>query len=149
VAIMLALQCPTCQVEGLEIQPQLQELAESNAKLSGVAVSFHQGDLRTYQSPQPYDLIVSNPPWQKEGSGRLSPSQAKNISRFEISATMEDVLACVRRNLAPKGDALLLYPEQRVDDLRKLAPKTFLDIISLLPTKGLEKHFICRLRHRG
>jgi len=149
VAIMLALQRPNWLVEGLEIQPDQVSLAHKNAEHCGLDITFHHGDLRSYQSSQPYDIIVSNPPWLTPGSGKASPSQARNLSRFELLGGMEDVLSCVKRNLAPDGDALLLYPQVRVPQLVDLAKNTMLDIISPLAAPDLSKHIICHIRHKG
>ncbi|MFA6720869.1 MAG: methyltransferase [Candidatus Cloacimonadaceae bacterium] len=149
VAIMLALQRPQWQVEGLEIQSGLNSLAQSNAALCGLKITFREGDLCSFQAPERYDLIVSNPPWLLSGSGKSSPSAARNHSRIELLCRLEDVLGCLKRNLAPGGNALLLYPHSRAADLQTGAAKTLLDIISLSPAAGLKKHTICHIRHKG
>ncbi len=149
VAIMLALQCPLWRVEGLEIQPALHTLAQRNAALCGVEILFREGDLRTFTADPPYGLIVSNPPWLEAGSGITSPSEARNISRFELHCGLEDVMACLRRNLDPQGDALILYPRDRAGAIKLAATKSLLDIISLSPATGLNDHIICHIRHKG
>lgn len=149
VAIMLALQRPEWRMEGLEIQPALHSLAQRNATLCGVEILFWQGDLRTFTADEPYGLIVSNPPWLDPGRGRTSPSEARNISRFELHCGLDDVMACLRRNLAPQGDALILYPQDRAEAIKLAAPKSLLDIISLSPATGLNEHIICHIRHKG
>lgn len=146
---MLALQRPGWKLEGLEIQPELHSLARKNATECGLEILFREGDLRSFTAAEPYQLIVSNPPWMPCGSGKPSPSQTRNISRFELLCGMDDIFACVSRNLAPDGDALLLYPQARSKELGKAADKTFLDIISLLPPAGLKEHIICHIRHKG
>lgn len=149
VALMLALRRPLWQVEGLEVQAELNHLACGNAALCRVNIPFHSGDMRSFTASLPYDLIVSNPPWLPPGSGKTSPIQTRNLSRFELLGGLADVLACVKRNLAPAGQALLLYPRSRSGELGKAADKTFLDIISLFPASGLQEHIICHIRHKG
>ncbi len=144
---MLALQRPGWRVEGLEIQPELVALARQNAAQCGLKIAFHEGDICSFTHP--YDLIVSNPPWRPLGSGKPSPSEARNISRFELLCSMSDVLACVKRNLSPSGDALLLYPQSRTDELARGAKNSLLDISSLFPAAGLQEHIICHIRHKG
>lgn len=146
---MLALSRPEWLLDGLEIQPELHYLAVKNASRWGLKINFKLADLRVFSSSEPYGLIVSNPPWQTAGSGRYSPHRARNISRFELECALKDVLDCVRRNLAPEGDALLLYPLTRARDIQDQAAKTLLDIISLSPAAGLNKHVICHIRHKG
>ncbi len=149
VALMLALRRPLWRVEGLEVQTELNSLARANALLCQADILFHAGDLRLFTAAEPYGLIVSNPPWLLPGSGKASPSQSRNLSRFELLGGLPDVLACVKRNLAPSGSALLLYPRARSEALSEGARKTLLDIISLFPAAGLKEHIICHIRHKG
>ncbi len=149
VSLMLALQRPLWQITGIEIQAELQELSANNALLCGANTQFVQADLRTYCSPKPFDLILSNPPWQKVDSGRYSHYQSRNISRFELLCTLKDVLDCIQRNMSNDGDALLLYPLNRLEDIKSACAKTLLDIISLSPVTALSEHVMCHIRHRG
>lgn len=149
VSILLALHRSAWRIDALEIQPELHLLAESNARRCGVDVCFREADLCSHTSLEPYGLIISNPPWRKLGSGRLSPIPARNISRFETCCSLRDLLACLQRNLAPSGDALLLYPPDRLQELRAEAKKTFLDIISAPSVAGSREYLICHLRHEG
>ena len=149
VAIMLALQRPDWRVTGLEIQDHLVELAQRNSDECGTQIDWLCNDLKAYFAEEPFDLIVANPPWQKPGSGLLSPHQSKSISRVELLCSLADVLGCVWRNLSPNGTALLLYPSERSEDIRRGAEKSLLDIISLLPATGLQNHVVCHVRHKG
>lgn len=147
--IMLALQRPGWRIEGLELQENLHSLAWENAHRCGVPIKLTRGDLREFTNSETFDLIVSNPPWQPAGSGRYSPHQGRNLSRFELECTLADVLDCLRRNLSPHGEALVLYPEKRIAALQDGAAKSLLDIIGLFAASGLKKHLICRLRLKG
>lgn len=146
---MLALRRPQWNITGLEIQPQLHRLAVSNAQRCNVDVRFLEADLNTYQNPEPFDLILSNPPWQKRFLGRPSPQPSREISRRELLCDLEGVLRCVKRNLCPQGNALLLYPRSRLTELQEGAAKTLLDIFDALPATGLKNEIICRIRHKG
>ncbi|MDP3114979.1 MAG: methyltransferase [Candidatus Cloacimonadaceae bacterium] len=149
VSIMLALQRPLWQITGIEIQTPLHKLALQNAARCEVSVSLINSDIRTFTADEKADLIVSNPPWQKSGSGILSPFDSKNISRFEIRCTMEELLESVKRNLHPSGSAYLIYPRDREKDLQITANKTFLDINDSLAAADLKNHIICHIRHKG
>lgn len=144
ISIMCALHRPSWQITGIEIQSPLVELAIANAKRCEVPVSFVQGDLRTSQGK--YDLILSNPPWMKARQGLLSPHQSRNLSKFEQSCTMADVLETLSRCLKPQGEALLLYPESRLADLYKAIIKTFLDINIVHSHYGKKAFFVSKLR---
>lgn len=146
---MLALKRPLWRIDAIEIQPALHELALENARLCGVSVHFMLFDLRDYDAAEKYDLIVSNPPWQKHGTGKQSKYAGRNISRHEVFCTMGDVLDCVQRNLSPAGEAILIYPEKREDDLRQKVENTLLDIISDSFAAGLKDQKIFSMRHKG
>lgn len=148
-SIMLALKRPLWKIDAIEIQPRLHELALENARLCGVSVNFKLSDLRDYDAADKYDLIVSNPPWQKHGTGRQSKYAGRNISRHEVFCTMGDVLDCVQRNLSQAGGAILVYPEKREEDLRQEAENTLLDIISASFAAGLKDQKIFLIRHKG
>ncbi len=131
ISIMLALQRPQWIIEAVEIDEGMSLLTEQNALLCNVNVKSINADLKTYNPLNKYDLIVSNPPWQKQNSGLLSPSYLKNISRHEILCTMEDLLLMIKRSLNPSGKAYLIYPEQRREDMLQSCDKTSLDILNM------------------
>ena len=149
VSIMLALQRPYWQIEAVEIQPELCHIATGNAQQCGAHITFINTDLTTYNSEQPYDLIVANPPWLKKDSGIYSPWDSRNISRFELACSMPDVLNCLKRNMAEQGASVLLYPINRMEDLTAAAQETLLDIKADFPVTGLKGHVICHLWHQG
>lgn len=149
IAITLAMERHSWKIEGLDIQPHLIELAKCNAKLCSLNIKFHLANLCTFTAETPYTLILSNPPWQPLGTGKISPYPSKNISHFELLCSLPDILSFLVRNLAPEGDALLLYPDFRIFELQTLIPKTPLDIFDLTPCVGLDKYYICHIRCKG
>ncbi len=129
IAIMLALQKPGWQIDAIDVLPLQIELAIANAALCDVQINFFCQDLRDCRPRQKYDLIVSNPPWQKLGSGTLSQNEARNIGRHELLCTMEDVISLIQRSLVPDGKAFVIYPLSREKDMISQAQKSSLDII--------------------
>jgi len=66
IAIALAAGCPACQVVALDISQEALELAHKNAVLNKVAeqISFIRQDiLKESLADEPFDIIVSNPPY--------------------------------------------------------------------------------------
>ncbi len=126
VSIMCALARPNWQITGIEIQEELVKLAQSNARLCEVEIDFLSQDIKKHEGS--YDLILGNPPWRKADSGMMSENPARNLSRFEISCTLEDVVAAVKRCLTPGATGILLYPRERNQDLYTAAENTLLDI---------------------
>ncbi|MCB5257880.1 MAG: methyltransferase [Candidatus Cloacimonadaceae bacterium] len=149
IAISLAMARPSWKIMGLDIQPHLVELAKYNAELCSLKTEFQVADLCTFTAETPYTLILSNPPWQPLGRGKISPYPAKYISRFEVMCSMTDILSFLKRNLAIEGDALLLYPAFRIPELQALISKSSLDIMDLIECAGFRNHFICHIHYKG
>ena len=103
VSIMCALARPSWQIQGIDIQENLIDLARSNAAACKLDIRFHHQDIREHENV--YDLILANPPWQKKGDGLLSPHHSKNLSRVEIRCNMQDLLTSLSM---ARGEALLL-----------------------------------------
>lgn len=119
--LMLKLSQANWELTGLEIQEELHHLAIANAEALKLQLCFVNGDLRCYDDPEGFDLIIANPPWQKLGSGLISPDMSKAISRTELCCTMDDVLAFCGRNLGIGKQAVLIYPSSRKEELLQLA----------------------------
>ncbi|MDD4309039.1 MAG: methyltransferase domain-containing protein [Candidatus Cloacimonetes bacterium] len=128
--IMLALANPEWDISGIEIQPQLCALANENALRLNLKVHFTEADIRDYAEAKPYDLIVSNPPWQKLNSGLQSPNPQRAICRSEVLCTMQDVFGLLRRNLSDSGTAILLYPKSRSDEVYTFAEAIFDSVVT-------------------
>lgn len=120
-SIMLALQRPDLAITGIEIQKELCAISCHNASGLQLSIAFLHQDLRTYTAPRPFQLIFANPPWQVLGKGIISPNPLRAASRSETSCTMSDVFACLSRNLASDGQAILLYPPSRASEASAIA----------------------------
>lgn len=145
VSIMCALSRPHWQITAIDIQPHLIKLAKANALDCKVDIAWQIQDLKQHQGK--YDLIISNPPWQKLGSGILSPSESRNLSRFEINCNIADITASIQLCLAPSGFALLIYPQSRNQDLIHSLDNTLLDIKKQYKHHGKSSYVISLIRH--
>lgn len=64
IAITLVLEVPDADVYAIDISEQALQVATQNAEKLGADVTFVQGDLLTpVMNEQPFDVIVSNPPY--------------------------------------------------------------------------------------
>jgi tRNA1(Val) A37 N6-methylase TrmN6 len=144
-SIMCALARPLWQITAIDIQPHLIELAQANAEGCKVDISFLVQDLKQHQGE--YDLIISNPPWQKLGSGIMSPSLSRNLSRFELACNLADLIRSLQLCLVPTGSALLIYPESRNQDLSQSLDNTLLDIKQQYKHSGKNTYVISLIKH--
>lgn len=143
VSIMCALSRPQWQVQGIDIQRELIELAIANAASCELDISFCHRDLREHSGK--YDLILANPPWQKAGTGLLSPHLSKNLSRVELSCTMRELCQAIERCLRPGGTAIVIYPEARIKEFEQHLRETSLDITGKHVLFGKKTYFCVKL----
>ena len=134
VSLMLALRFPkNFRVLGLEIQPELEELAQRNRAESGLGerVSFRRMDFREYRSLPggAFDGVVVNPPYEEEGRGRKSPSEVVSIARQSACCTLRDVVEAASWLLKSRGKFFTVCRADRMAEFlalsvdKKLEPK--------------------------
>ena len=137
ISIMLAENRKNWFVIGIEIQNRLVNLANANKKKLNLSnVQFLEADLNRFVSLEKFDLIVSNPPYYPLTGGRISPVLERAISRHEIKTNMKKILECININLAEKGYAYIIYPQNREKD--------FMQKIKNIDLKPIEKKIISR-----
>lgn len=127
ILLLLARLCPgLSRGVGVELQPELFELARANIEENGLSgrLSAVQGDLRERipgAAPGSFDLVVSNPPYRPVGEGRRNPDVGREIARHEVACTMGDVFGAAARFLAPRGRVALLGLPRRLPALLERA----------------------------
>lgn len=122
IALLLSQLHPTAALTGLEVQPAMAARARRAVALNRLddRVAIVSADLREFAAhfaASSYDVVVSNPPFRKPSSGRLSPDREKQIARHEIKGAMADFLAAAAYLLRPKGRLALIYSAERSVEL--------------------------------
>lgn len=123
VGILLARKYPDASVDLFEIQDGLVKLAENNIALNHVEdrVRAIKCDLRVLHSGQTafqrYDLVVSNPPFRRLKSGRLSSEDEKAIARHELTLPLHECIKAASSLLRHKGRLCLVYHPGRLPEL--------------------------------
>jgi tRNA1Val (adenine37-N6)-methyltransferase len=110
------------EITGLELQESMAELAERNAALNAVSdrVSIVRCDVnsvRDYFRVSQFNLVISNPPYRKRGSGKVSPKPGREDARHESTASLADFLAAAKFLCAPSGRICFIYHSSRLSDL--------------------------------
>ena len=134
ISLMLALRFPKkFRILGLEIQPELEELAQRNRLESGLSerVAFRRMDIREYRSipAGSFDGVVVNPPYEEEGRGRKSPSRTISIARQSVCCTLQDVVEAASWLLKNNGKFFAVFRADRMAEFlaltvgKKLQPK--------------------------
>jgi len=112
-------------VIGVEVQPSLADLARQNVSLNRFSSKIeiwekNFKELVKQRDRGTFDLVLSNPPYRKVGSGRVNPLEEKALARHEILATLEDLLRTGHHLLKNKGRLCLIYPATRTADVFQL-----------------------------
>lgn len=109
-------------VTGVELDPDTAELARRNLADNGLEsrASVLTADLREHRSLLPsgsFDLVLCNPPYFPQGSGRLSPDRARAAARSELCCTLEDVCAAAAWLLRGGGAFCLVHRPERLSQV--------------------------------
>lgn len=101
-AVTLGLELPRVRVTAVDVSPAALEVARGNALRLGATVEFVESDWFAALSPQPFDLIVANPPYVAAGDPHLDEGDL----RFEPVGALTDPsdegdgLSAIRRIVA-------------------------------------------------
>lgn len=119
IPLILAFKRPLDRITGVEVQEELAGLARANIADNGMAdrVAILHRDLKTLKPGDlegPVDLVVSNPPYRKAGSGRMNLQGQRAAARHEIHAALPDVIGAAARMLEISGRFAAIFPAERL-----------------------------------
>jgi len=105
-----------------EIDPALASLARRNIEENGLSGrgEVAEGDLceRCMDYPQgAFSLVVSNPPYVREGAGRVSPVPERAVARSEKMCPLPGLITAAAHLIGAEGRAAFVYPARRLDDM--------------------------------
>ncbi len=133
VALLLARRFPESgSVEGLEIQPELVEVARKNARENGLEgrVAFRRGDLRQVRNiypPQSFQVVVMNPPYDEPGKSRPSPHDAEATARHGLHCSLQDVVQAARYLIANRGRLFMVFRANRTAELCRILEESAIE----------------------
>ena len=110
---------------GLEILPDMAEMANRSAALNGIGdrVRFIAGDVkhaRELFGKEVFDAVTVNPPYMAAGTGLVNPDDAKAIARHEILCTLEDVVKAAGAVLKTGGRLYMVHRPARLPAILRL-----------------------------
>ncbi len=143
IALMLAQRFPEAEITAIEIDPTAAQEANDNFKASPWSdrLTLIEGDFNTVFSGTSkgiFDLIVSNPPFFK--NGELSPEKSRLMARHESSLTLETLIKVSKQLLSTNGELCLILPADREEELKLHSVTNNFNIVRLtrlstVPTK--------------
>ncbi len=134
IGLLLARRYEEAKVLLVELQEGLFRLAERNIELnsleervtsmlSDIGLSAEKGGRGAF------DLVVSNPPFRKPTTGRISPGEERAVARHEIRLRLPELIEAASSFLRARGRFFIIYHPERLlelmDTLRtnRLEPK--------------------------
>ena len=133
IPLVLARLSGSASLVGVELQEQMAALARRNVRLNGLddRIEIIGADIHSLRQRFPvstFDLVVANPPYRKQGTGRISPRAGRDRARHETTATLGDFLSTAKYLVGPGGRICFIYHVSRLPELfseallLKLAP---------------------------
>jgi tRNA1Val (adenine37-N6)-methyltransferase len=122
IPLILAYRESSANIIGVEIQKELAEMADKNVRLNNMddLITIYHKDLKELKGALPagsIDIVCSNPPYRKTGSGRVNPNSQRAIARHEIKTRLHDILETSAFFLKKVGRIIIIYPAERLTDL--------------------------------
>ncbi|MEF2968766.1 tRNA1(Val) (adenine(37)-N6)-methyltransferase [Paenibacillus sp. M1] len=110
------------QIEGIEIQPRLVDMARRSVEMNELKerIVIREGDLRELVKETGhgvYDAITVNPPYMPLTGGDLKLNSHQAIARHEIHCTLEEVIAASMRLVRPGGKVSMVHKPQRLGEI--------------------------------
>lgn len=122
VSLLLCQKDKARQVTAVELQPTFAELTARNAHLNGLddRISALTADVRTLtlrDTDGAVDLVVSNPPYMRRGSGRPNAETERDLARHEVMGGIADFCAAAGRLLRTGGSFCVVWKPERLAEL--------------------------------
>jgi len=122
ISLLLAQRYPDLKITGIEIQAELYDFTRKNILANGFEKTVHvlHEDIRTLQWSKTgagIDIIVSNPPYKKLGTGRMNPDPQKAVARHETALSIDELVECSSRLIRDQGFFFVIFPFDRLPDL--------------------------------
>jgi tRNA1Val (adenine37-N6)-methyltransferase len=139
IGLLLAKKYPSASVLLIELQKSLAALAKKSIALNKLQdrVNILNADLKhlckelsesyvrhsqtgIYESqitPESFDLVVSNPPFRKPGSGKLSDGDERAIARHELMLPLHQLIKAVSILLKHHGRFCMIHLPERIADI--------------------------------
>ena len=135
--LCLAHRVPGLKATGLELQPELADLARANAAANALEAHIVDGDVALLPPElraQSFDHVMANPPYFERAHGSTARDAGRETGRGEGIALSLWVDAAIRR-LAPGGRFWMIQRTARVPDILAACDNRIGDVM-LLPLAG-------------
>ncbi len=131
IGILLSKKVYPKKIIGIEKQKEVAEMAKRSISLNNLdniieIINMDVNDID--EKIEDIDVIITNPPYKKSGTGIKSPNEKQRISRFETTANLDNWISISSRLLKSKGSYYMVYRTDRLTELFYIMKKNQLEI---------------------
>lgn len=108
IALMLAQRAPEAQITGIDLLEVAEARANADASPWSERITFVQAAAQEFTAGEPFDLIVSNPPYFVDSL--TCPDDGRTVARHAVTLPYDALCAAVVRLLAPEGRFAVVLP---------------------------------------
>ena len=119
---------------GVEIQPEVAEMADRSVKLNLLEDNIEILNTNILELSKKYnrgsfDVVITNPPYKKINTGVINENNKNLISRHEITASLDDFIKTASFLLKDLGEFYMVHRPDRLVDIfysmrkNKIEPK--------------------------
>lgn len=148
ISILLSKKTLAKKFYGVEIQKEVCEMAKRSVLLNNLQdkIEIINEDIKEISEKlglQMCDVVVTNPPYKKYGTGLLNEKESRIISRHEKECTLEDVIKQSFKILKDKGSFYMVHRPDRLVDIiflmrkYKIEPKELRIVYSNMTSKAV------------
>lgn len=137
-SLCLAERVRGCRVCGVEIDPELVDIAGGSARVNGMErrLAFIRADV--FDLPKElrrsYNHVFCNPPFY-DIRGQVSPDKARALARQD-TGHFDDWLAAALKRVGPKGTMTAIICADRLGQSLRILPQMGLNVFPLWPHAG-------------
>ena len=122
VPVLLSEKTFASRIDGIEIQPQVAEMAGRSVMLNKLCERVHitEGDLKKaadIYGKAVFDAVTCNPPYKEASGGLKNLTDTVTIARHEILCSLEDIIISAEKVIKPGGKLFLIHRPERLADI--------------------------------
>ena len=126
--ILMEAKTKAVHLTGLEIQPEMAEMAARSVKLNHLEdkIEIVEGDIKEASaifSHDSFDTITSNPPYMIGQHGLRNPDMPKAIARHEVLCNLDDVVSQASKVLKERGRFYMVHRPFRLAEIMNVLTK--------------------------
>ena len=110
----------------LEIQPSMCDMSQRSVDMNNLGIKVVCGDIRKitdYFQEQSFGYVLANPPYKTVDAHTLSSHNNINMSRYEVSLTLEELVKNASKVIKYGGKFAMIYDSDRLSEALSIMTK--------------------------